>query len=126
MTLKIFRLAIVLSGILLGIWFLHQQFFVSTTGIGHNLMTAAYCVNYALGMGVYVAVLFAHRHHPMITGYVFLSGSAIKFLVFFLFFYPLFTNDSNLSRVEFAVFFVPYIATLTTTVVASARALITH
>ena len=59
----------------------------------------------------------------MSHGYVFLGGSMLKFLVFFLFFYPNFTVDDELSRVEFSVFFVPYIVTLSITVVASARIL---
>lgn len=126
MTTKIFKLGMVLLAILLGGWFLHQQFLTLVAGIDQKILIAAYGINYVLGMGIFMAVLFVHRHHPMIAGYVFLTGSGIKFLVFFLFFYPFFMNDGDLSREEFAIFFVPYIATLTTTVVASARVLNTN
>jgi len=123
MTLRILRLAFVLLISLLGAWFLHQQHFISNNDNSHNLLTPAYWVNYLLGLGIFSAVLLAHRHQPMIAGYVFLGGSLLKFLVFFLFFYPFFNNDGDLSRGEFAIFFIPYIVTLSTTVIATARAL---
>ena len=123
MTTKSFRLARVLLAILLGAWLLHQQLLTPVAGTGFKIITAAYGANYVLGMGLFMAVLFAHRHHPMTTGYVFLTGSGIKFLVFFLFFYPFFMNDGDLSREEFAIFFIHYIVTLSPTVIAAARSL---
>jgi len=123
MILRILRLGFVLLAVLLAVWFLHQQYFISNDDNTYNLLTPAYWVNYLLGIGVFSAVLLAHRHQPMIAGYVFLGGSLLKFLVFFLFFYPFFNNDGDLSRGEFAIFFIPYIVTLSTTVIATARAL---
>lgn len=45
-------------------------------------------------------------------GFVFLVGSALKFLIYFLVFDPLFKQDGDLTRVEFFLFFVPYFASL--------------
>ena len=123
MILRILRLAFVLLVVLLAVWLLHQQDFISKNANSQNLLTPAYSVNYFLGLVVFTLVLMAHRHNPMIAGYVFLGGSLLKFLVFFLFFYPFFNNDGDLSRGEFAIFFIPYIVTLSTTVIATARAL---
>ena len=47
-------------------------------------------------------------------GFVFLMGSGLKFLLFFLLLYPAFNADGELSSMEFASFFIPY--TLTTVV----------
>ena len=47
-------------------------------------------------------------------GFVFLIGSGLKFLLFFLLLYPAFNADGELSSMEFASFFIPY--TLTTVV----------
>ena len=41
-------------------------------------------------------------------------GTSLKFLFFFLFIYPVFNADGDLSSMEFATFFIPY--SLTTAV----------
>jgi hypothetical protein len=123
MILRIFRLAMLLLVILLMVWFVHKSLFLTNLVEPISLMTPAYLVNYFLATAIFAAVIMVHRSHSMMAGYVFLGGSMLKFLVFFLFFYPTFTVDDELSRVEFSVFFGPYIVTLSTTVVASVRVL---
>lgn len=46
-------------------------------------------------------------------GFIFMAGSALKFIVFFIFFYPDFKSDNHMATVEFASFFVPYAVCLT-------------
>ena len=41
-------------------------------------------------------------------GFVCLSGSGLKVLLFFLLIYPVFNADGDLSSMEFASFFIPY------------------
>jgi hypothetical protein len=41
-------------------------------------------------------------------GFLFLAGSLLKFAVFFIVFYPIFKEDGQMSKLEFASFFVPY------------------
>lgn len=123
MILRTFRLATLLLAILLVVWFVHKKLFSINHVDPTSLMTPAYLVNYFLALAIFTAVVLVHRSHSMMAGYVFLGGSMLKFLVFFLFFYPTFTIDDELSRVEFSVFFVPYIVTLSITVFASARIL---
>ena len=57
------------------------------------------------------------------VGFVFLLGSGVKFLVYFLIFYPLFKQDGQLSRVEFFLFFIPYLISLVTETVALVKLL---
>jgi F0F1-type ATP synthase assembly protein I len=42
------------------------------------------------------------------TGFIFLGGSGLKFLVFFLVFYPYYRQDGVMATSEFAAFFIPY------------------
>ena len=48
------------------------------------------------------------NRHVEKLGFVFLSGSGLKFLLFFLLIYPVFNADGHLSSMEFASFFIPY------------------
>ena len=45
-------------------------------------------------------------------GFLFIAGSFLKFLLFFLFFYPEFKSDGVIDQGEFASFFVPYFLAL--------------
>ncbi|MGB5499834.1 MAG: DUF6168 family protein [Maribacter sp.] len=41
-------------------------------------------------------------------GFLFMGGSFLKFIFFFLLFYPAYKADGEMSRLEFAAFFIPY------------------
>lgn len=41
-----------------------------------------------------------------------MAGSFIKFGVFFLFFHPIYKQDSDMSKLEFGAFFIPYLTAL--------------
>jgi len=45
-------------------------------------------------------------------GFLFIAGSLIKFIVFFILFYPSYKQDGIMERVEFFAFFVPYLLAL--------------
>ena len=82
---------------------------LDTTG---DLLTRSYGVNFVLAFAI-VAVLFAFRRKlKNHIGFLFIGGSLLKFLVFFIFFYPSFTADEVMSRAEFASFFTPYFLSL--------------
>ena len=42
------------------------------------------------------------------AGFIFMAGSGLKFLFFFLLFYPEYNSDGEMQTIEFVTFFVPY------------------
>jgi len=52
-----------------------------------------------------------------------MAGSFLKFIVFFLVFYPPYKMDGNMDKLEFAAFFVPYVICLVLETVFTARML---
>lgn len=77
-----------------------------------DLLVWSYVTNLILAFGI---VVFIHSlRHKMKTqlGFLFIAGSFLKFLLFFIFFYPSFTQDEVISQSEFSSFFVPYFLAL--------------
>jgi hypothetical protein len=77
-----------------------------------DLLPFTYLVNGLLAFAI-VAGLYALRlkmRHQI--GFLFIGGSLLKFLFFFIFFYPEFTADDTIDRNEFSSFFVPYFFSL--------------
>ena len=68
----------------------------------------SYLFNGAFALLSYVLLLLMNRRNPGLTGFMFMGGSALKFLFFLLIFYPAYYTDGSISRMEFASFFVPY------------------
>jgi hypothetical protein len=77
------------------------------------LFLESYLFNGTFALLSYVLLLLMNRKNPGLTGFIFMGGSALKFLFFFLIFYPTYYTDGNISRIEFASFFVPYALCLT-------------
>ena len=73
-----------------------------------NLIIQSYVVNGFLAALIFVLLYrFRERYRNQI-GFLFMAGSLVKFVFFFLLFYPTYKQDGNLSTLEFAAFFVPY------------------
>lgn len=68
----------------------------------------SYLLNYALAAIILIFIQSKFNRKSSHTGFIFLGGSGIKFLVFFLVFYPFYREDGLMSTSEFAAFFVPY------------------
>ncbi|MEY2963482.1 MAG: hypothetical protein RL754_743 [Bacteroidota bacterium] len=73
-----------------------------------SLLAQCYTANNLLALAVFTFLYALRKKHVEKLGFLFLAGSALRFLVFFLFFYPVFKTDGQLTRIEFALFFVPY------------------
>lgn len=75
-------------------------------------LPGTYLFNFILAFGI-VSLLYAFRRKlKNQIGFLFIAGSLLKFLGFFIFFYPGYATDGNLGRSEFAAFFVPYAVAL--------------
>lgn len=68
----------------------------------------SYLVNYGMAAAILIVIQSRINKKSSHTGFIFLGGSGLKFLVFFLLFYPYYQADGTLSTSEFAAFFVPY------------------
>ena len=73
-----------------------------------NQLALSYLVNGMLAISIFVSIYIFRRRLKNQIGFLFMGGSFLKFIFFFIFFYPEFKADGEMSRLEFAAFFVPY------------------
>ena len=95
---------------LLALYFTNNNLFA-------NQIILSYIVNYVLAIIVLIAVEKTLNKNSAQAGFVFMAGSGLKFLVFFLVFYPIYNADSKMQTIEFTTFFIPYAACLITEVI---------
>ena len=115
---------LVLTAILTLVFFSHTYLL---NYFGHsrygNLIVTSYWVNAALAAFIYIPLyLFKNRLKNNI-GYLFIAGSFIKFIFFFIFFYPAYRGDGEMGKLEFAAFFVPYAICLVVETVFTSKTL---
>jgi hypothetical protein len=73
-----------------------------------NRIILSYIVNYLLASGLLYFVQSNFNKQASNTAFIFLLGSAIKFVVFFILFYSHYSAVSQMQITEFAAFFGPY------------------
>lgn len=78
----------------------------------NNMITASYICNVLMAGGIYATLYFLRKKFRNQIGFLFMGGSFLKFAIFFIIFYPVYKEDGQISRMEFATFFVPYVACL--------------
>ena len=99
------RLCPVLFVVTVLVWLVQQEL---TPKELHGILARCYVFNTVLAVLIYVVILRLKDRHSEKIGFVFLIGSGLKFLLFFLLLYPAFNADGELSTMEFASFFIPY------------------
>lgn len=77
-----------------------------------NKIVLAYLVNTFLAIVTYTALFLLRNRFKNQLGFLFIGGSGIKFILFFLLFYGAYKADGNISTTEFFAFFIPYLFTL--------------
>ncbi len=82
----------------------------------HRILLS-YILNFAMAVLVLLLVERSLRSKSSHTGFLFMGGSAFKFLIFFLVFYPFYNKDGDMETAEFITFFVPYSLCLTLEVI---------
>lgn len=115
---------VVLFGALSGAFFLHTYFY-NQTGVPYSFiwLFIAYAVNGALALSIFLFLYYFREKYEHQMGFLFMSGSLLKFLVFFILFYPVYKADGIISRTEFGSFFIPYILALVTETIAVSKML---
>ena len=88
-----------------------------------NLVVSSYVINAALATFIYLGLFIFQKKLKNYIGYLFIGGSFIKFIVFFIFFYPVYRSDGEMDRLEFAAFFVPYAISLVIETIFTAKML---
>lgn len=108
--LNLFVQFLLLLSVLLLLAFAGHLFLLSSKGhpLYGNLIERSYVIN-----GILAAVIFGllYRFRERLKnqiGYLFMAGSLIKFVFFFVLFYPTYISDGKMSGQEFTAFFVPY------------------
>ena len=77
-----------------------------------NRIIEAYVINSVLAILIYLSLYYLKNKMAEQLGFLYMGGSFIKFLFFFIFFYPFYKQDGGLDSLEFAAFFVPYVISL--------------
>jgi hypothetical protein len=73
-----------------------------------NLIVLSYVVNGILAATIFVALYTFRNKLKNQIGFLFIGGSFLKFIFFFILFYPVYNADGEMSGLEFASFFIPY------------------
>lgn len=77
----------------------------------------SYVVNNVLAAVIFTFLFRWRKRHIEKLGFLFMAGTGLKFLTFFIVFYPIFHADGELTKDELVLFFVPYVlSTLVETV----------
>lgn len=72
-----------------------------------------YLANFLLAFTITVILYRLREKQAHNLGFIFMGSSFVKFAVFFIGFYPFYNVDGDVSKIEFAQFFVPYAVSLT-------------
>jgi len=76
--------------------------------IFNDRIILSYILNYVLAGLLFVIVQRSVTKKSTMTAFIFMAGSAFKFLIFFSVFYPVYQEDTIMQTTEFTAFFVPY------------------
>lgn len=112
-SLPVITFLLVLSISLLLVFFLHT-FLLSSNGMPKygNLIVKSYIANGLLAASIYTGLYIFLTTLKNYIGFLFMGGSFLKFILFFVLFYPSYSADGEMDKIEFASFFVPYLIAL--------------
>lgn len=100
--LFLLAILIVVFGIHIGLLFTFNK------ALFGNMIITSYLINYVLAALLLLIVKLNIKKESSNTAFIFLAISGLKFIVFFVEFYPYYQEDGIMQRIEFAAFFVPY------------------
>ncbi|MFT5892367.1 MAG: F0F1-type ATP synthase assembly protein I [Dokdonia sp.] len=113
MNSSILSFSLKLLGLLAGVFGVHiLALYVRKSPLFDDYLLISYGLNLILTVAIYSVVTMASKKQSAQGGFVFLFGSAVKFLLFLIILKPLFKADGEISGVELASFFVPYLVCL--------------
>ena len=98
------------SGVIFGIHLLVLNYF--NKALFDAMLVEAYVANVLLALVIYFFLYRFRIRFKNQLGFLFLIGSLLKFVIFFMLFYNEYQEDSLITPQEFSAFFVPYTLTL--------------
>ncbi len=106
---SVVQFLLILSGAL-GIAFVIHILLLEQNGFPPyaDQIVLSYLVNALLAIGIYGLLFYFRKQLKNHIGFLFMGGSFLKFIFFFILFYPAYKADGEMGRSEFAAFFVPY------------------
>ena len=75
-------------------------------------ITETYLGLYVLNSFIFLGLYKLKETQAQSLGFLFMFGSALKFIFFFIFLYPIYKSDGVLTKIEFFTFFIPYAVSL--------------
>lgn len=106
---KSFKFLAILAGILIAVFFIHLGVLTYLNlPLFENKILLSYIVNFVLAGIILFVMRRALNKKSSQAGFIFMAGSGLKFIVFFVVFYPFYNADDNMQTIEFVTFFVPY------------------
>lgn len=110
---------------LLGLAFVTHIFLLKNSSypIYNDKIVLSYLTNAILAATIFISLYRYKKKLRNYIGFLFMFGSFVKFIVFFVMFYPDYKADGNISKLEFAAFFVPYAISLVLETVFTAKML---
>ncbi len=88
-----------------------------------DLLLLSYLLNFILALAIFFSLYALRIRLKNQIGFLYMGGSMLKFLVFFLVFYPGYRVDGIITKSEFAAFFIPYLLCLILETVYTAKML---
>jgi hypothetical protein len=88
-----------------------------------DLLLLSYLLNLILALAIFFSLYALRIKLKNQIGFLYMGGSMLKFLIFFLFFYPGYRIDGIITKSEFAAFFIPYLLCLILETVYTAKML---
>ncbi|SDM11370.1 DUF6168 family protein [Kriegella aquimaris] len=83
----------------------------------------SYVINFLLAATIYIGLYSLRNRLKTQIGFIFMAGSFLKFLFFFILFYPAYKVDGEIDTSEFAAFFIPYLVCLVVETISTAKML---
>lgn len=77
-----------------------------------NRIILAYILNFIIAAIIIGGLYVVREKQKDNLASLFMIGSLLKFALFFIVFYPLYTSDGEMTKLEFFTFFIPYISSL--------------
>lgn len=88
-----------------------------------DMLLLSYLLNFILALVIFLSLFALRIKLKNQIGFLYMGGSMLKFLIFFLVFYPGYKADGIVSKSEFAAFFIPYLLCLILETVYTAKML---
>jgi len=93
-------------------YFIHSEALKNYFQLSAESLPKAYIFNGLYAIGAFILLVFLKKKHESSFGFIFIGTGFLKFIFFFVAFYPTYTLDGSISRAEFFEFFTPYLLCL--------------